>query len=100
VTTVRRVVDVDYERLQSPALAVTRVDTTDPLAELREAGDEALAGLLAEFGLDVAPPEAPTVRPTCCRWCGGPIRVASTGRPRLFCSDAHRHRAWLAARAR
>jgi hypothetical protein len=74
-------------------------DTDQLFAELVKAGDEALAALLAGFGLDALPPRVPTVRPAVCAWCGGPIRVRATGRPALFCSDAHRLSAWRAARA-
>jgi len=69
--------------------------TANPLVEL---ADRNVAVLLAALGLEPAPTQTPTTRPTSCAWCGGPIRVASTGRPARFCSATHRHRAWLAAR--
>jgi hypothetical protein len=71
--------------------------TADPLAELVEAGDRAIAEAFALLALDVAP--APP-RTTVCALCGGPIQVAATGRPAQFCSALCRQRAWWAARAR
>ena len=29
-----------------------------------------------------------------CGWCGRPVKYAGTGRPRKFCSDAHKTRHW------
>jgi hypothetical protein len=75
-------------------------DAESLLAELVKTGEEAAAALFAEFGLDVAPPRARTVRPVVCSCCGGPISVQRTGRPAVHCSSACRVRTWRAARAR
>lgn len=68
------------------------------LEALLEAADRNSARLFELLGIEPSPTRTPTVRPTVCEWCGGPIQVARTGRPALFCSDAHRLRAWRAAR--
>jgi hypothetical protein len=71
--------------------------TSNPLIEL---ADRNVAKLLAALGLEPAPEAGKrTARPTFCAWCGGPITIARTGRPAVFCQDACRHRAWLANRA-
>lgn len=37
----------------------------------------------------LAPAEA-RLRTSACPWCGGPVVQAATGRPRVFCEDAHK----------
>ena len=40
----------------------------------------------------------PTLDADTCRWCGGALIQAETGRPRLYCRDSHRQRAYEARR--
>jgi hypothetical protein len=70
--------------------------SVDSLIEL---ADRNTATLLELLGLEPSPQAGTTGRPLSCAWCGGPIAIAHTGRPRLFCSDACRRRAWRAAQA-
>jgi hypothetical protein len=37
---------------------------------------------------------------TGCEWCGEPLLRAETGRPRRFCSDAHRKKAGKSGKRR
>jgi len=54
--------------------------SADPLIQL---ADRNVANLLGLLGLEPAPASGRTAnRPTSCAWCGAPIAVADTGRPR------------------
>jgi hypothetical protein len=39
-----------------------------------------------------------TPKVTTCEWCGGEVFQSATGRPRSYCRDAHRQRAYEARR--